>query len=247
MEPYNKNKPTVSWKDAPKDKSELLERLQEAGVPFTAALKYFYDNPEGPASETLNLATDETVPFKYQVRSGEATPGSLAEEAVLWFTPVKGPRRMVRRNPDGSFNLLDLGAWKEEKERQLARVANEISTKDPSAPLPALEYRLKSIESKADGFAQIANDPQYPAQQRANANKLMKETLQEAAEIRNEINDRTLDMLDYKGMTREDFYNNYGKSFIKRALEREGVTDVDAIKADIWNTMVDNGFKFPEY
>lgn len=91
MEPYNPNKPTVSWKEAPKDKSELLDRLQEAGVPFTAALKYFYDNPEGPASETLNLATDETVPFKYQVRSGQATPASLAEEALLIAAP--GPKK----------------------------------------------------------------------------------------------------------------------------------------------------------
>ena len=99
MEPYNKNKPTVSWKEAPKNKSELLERLQEAGVPFTAALKYFYDNPEGPASETLNIATDETVPFKYQVRSGEATPGSLAEEAILLAMPNKGKTKRKPGDP----------------------------------------------------------------------------------------------------------------------------------------------------
>lgn len=97
MEPYNPNRPTVSWKEAPKDKSELLDRLQEAGVPFTAALKYFYDNPEGPASETLNLATDETVPFKWQLRTGEATPASLAEEAALMFSPspIKGYRNVT--------------------------------------------------------------------------------------------------------------------------------------------------------
>lgn len=96
MEPYNPNRPTVSWKEAPKDKSELLDRLQEAGVPFTAALKYFYDNPEGPASETLNIATDETVPFKWQLRTGNATPASLAEEAVLLAAPVPKKRGWVQ-------------------------------------------------------------------------------------------------------------------------------------------------------
>lgn len=244
MEPYNPNKSFISMKLD----GSLLDRMVEAGIPLTRALQYFRDNPEGSASETLKLAAEDLDPsgFYYTYRNdGDAT--DYLKQAALWFTPLKGPRRMVRRNPDGSFNLHDLGAWKEQKERQLARVNNEISTKDPSAPLPALDYRLKSIESKANGFAQIANDPQYPAQQRANAQNLMKESLQEAAELRNEINERTLDMLDYNGMTREDFYNNYEKSFINRALEREGVTDVDAIKADIWSTMADNGFKFPEY
>lgn len=106
MEPYNKNKPTVSWKEAPKNKSELLERLQEAGVPFTAALKYFYDNPEGPASETLNLATDETVPFKWQVRTGNATPASLAKEAIMFGLPVPGPKSTRTINtPNGVIEL----------------------------------------------------------------------------------------------------------------------------------------------
>lgn len=87
MEPYNKNKPTVSWKGLPIDLPELIDRLHEAGIPFTTALKYFHENPEGPASETLNLATDETVPFKWQLRTGNASPASLAEEAIMLAMP----------------------------------------------------------------------------------------------------------------------------------------------------------------
>lgn len=87
MEQYNKNKLTVSWKGLPTDLPELIDRLQEAGIPFTTALKYFHENPEGPASETLNLATDETVPFKWQLRTGNATPASLAEEAIMLAMP----------------------------------------------------------------------------------------------------------------------------------------------------------------
>lgn len=113
MEPYNPNRPTISWKEAPKDKSELLDRLQEAGVPFTAALKYFYDNPEGPASETLNLATDETVPFKWQLRTGNATPASLAEEAVLLAAPMKGKREYkVDPKRTAEFKEMILNEWK---------------------------------------------------------------------------------------------------------------------------------------
>lgn len=87
MEPYNKNKPTVSWKGTPTNLTELIDRLNEAGIPFTTALKYFANNPEGNALETLNLATDEAVPFKWQLRTGNATPESLAEEAIMLAMP----------------------------------------------------------------------------------------------------------------------------------------------------------------
>lgn len=83
MEPYNPNKPFIQMKLD----GSLLDRMVEAGIPFTTALKYFHENPEGPASETLNLATDETVPFKWQLRTGNATPASLAEEAIMLAMP----------------------------------------------------------------------------------------------------------------------------------------------------------------
>ena len=88
---YNPNKPTVSWDGLPTDLPELIYRLNEAGIPFTTALKYFTNNPEGSASETLNLASDEVVPFKWQLRTGNATPKSLAEEALLIAAP--GPKK----------------------------------------------------------------------------------------------------------------------------------------------------------
>ena len=88
MEPYNQNLPFIRLAN---DGKTILDRLAEAGIPLTRALKYFRDNPEGPASETLNLATDETVPFKWQLRTGNATPASLAEEALLIAAP--GPKK----------------------------------------------------------------------------------------------------------------------------------------------------------
>ena len=92
MEPYNPNKPFVQMKL----EGNLLDRLAEAGIPLTRALQYFRDNPEGPASETLNLATDETVPFKYQIRSGDASPSSIVQEALMLAAPTpKGSRKVV--------------------------------------------------------------------------------------------------------------------------------------------------------
>lgn len=121
MEPYNPNRPTVSWKEAPKDKSELLDRLQEAGVPFTAALKYFYDNPEGPASETLNLATDETVPFKWQLRTGNATPASLTEEAIMLAMPGHTRTKQGRLEVDTK------------RTAEINKKFKELAAKDPNS------------------------------------------------------------------------------------------------------------------
>lgn len=140
MEPYNPNRPTVSWKEAPKDKSELLDRLQEAGVPFTAALKYFYDNPEGPASETLNMATDETVPFKWQLRTGNATPASLAEEAVMLAMPVKGGRKKVNVTKEGPFN--ELKDWADYKVNQY----NEFLKNNPNERLRLAQEELNNAK-----------------------------------------------------------------------------------------------------
>lgn len=89
MEPYNPNKPFISMKLD----GSLLDRLVEAGIPFTRALQYFRDNPEGPATETLKLAAEDIIPFYGNYRNG----GSLsdyAKEAALMFSPtlIKGYR-----------------------------------------------------------------------------------------------------------------------------------------------------------
>jgi hypothetical protein len=110
MEPYNPNKSFISMKLD----GSLLDKMAEAGIPLTKALQYFRDNPEGPASETLNLATDEMVPFKYQIRSGEATPASLAEEAVLLAAPMRA-KKEYRVDPKrtAEFQTLVDNKWRE--------------------------------------------------------------------------------------------------------------------------------------
>lgn len=224
MEPYNKNKPTVSWKEAPKDKSELLDRLQEAGVPFTAALKYFYDNPEGPASETLNIATDETVPFKWQVRTGNATPASLAEEALLWFVPwtgtrefghAAGPRQAVRTNKSGKPNLDDLHNYINGKESQLQQVRNEIYNKEPEGRInnanAQVELTQGALNFAMNDLRELKQQP--PSIERDNKIKYLEDKVKvfndNILNARNEITNAALDQLDYQGRTTKDFDNEY--------------------------------------
>ena len=129
MKPYNKNKPTVSWKGLPTDLPELIDRLHEAGIPFTTALKYFHENPEGPASETLNLATDETVPFKYQIRSGDASPSSVVQEALMLAMPTragKAAERSVFKPKDPNRQSVVLSHKPIEPDAQLNKAIADI-------------------------------------------------------------------------------------------------------------------------
>lgn len=59
MEPYREDKPFIRIDT----ETSLLDRLLQAGIPFTRALKYYRDNPEGSALETLKLAAEDVVPF----------------------------------------------------------------------------------------------------------------------------------------------------------------------------------------
>lgn len=221
MEPYNQNLPFIRLAN---DGKSILDRLAEAGIPLTRALQYFHDNPEGPASETLNIATDETVPFKWQLRTGNATPASLAEEAALMFVPwtgtrefghAAGPRQAVRTNKAGKPNLDDLHSYINDKESQLQQMRNEIYNKEP-------EGRINNANARADltqGALNMAmNDlrelkQQPPSIERDKRIKYLEDNIKRFNNIildaRNEITNAALDQLDYQGRTTKDFDSKY--------------------------------------
>lgn len=246
MEPYNPNKPFVQMKLD----GSLLDKMVEAGIPLTRALKYFRDNPEGPASETLNLATDETVPFKWQLRTGNATPASLAEEAVLWFTPAKGGgRRAVRVDKHGKPDMNDLGMWYGDKYKQLGRVERKIADRDPSTTVEYLENELNIQERNIDGWTKALNDPNISEFKRKDIEERLQSCINEAAEIRNRLNEATLNILDYKGMTLDDFHNKYGsglyddiseKYIDKKLADEYGQSNVDDYKRQAWEAYLNN-------
>lgn len=117
MEPYNQNLPFIRLAN---DGKTILDRLAEAGIPLTRALQYFRDNPKGPASETLNLATEDVVPFYGNYRNG-GDWSDYAKEAVLLAAPMpkgSGKRYKVNTDVNGVPNFNDLQKWGKDKVQQ---------------------------------------------------------------------------------------------------------------------------------
>lgn len=83
MEPYREDRPFIRIDT----ETSLLDRLLNAGIPLTRALKYFRDNPEGSALETLKLAAEDVVPFYGNYRNG-GDIGDYAKEAVMLGVPM---------------------------------------------------------------------------------------------------------------------------------------------------------------
>ncbi len=97
MEPYNPNKSFIQMKL----EGSLLDRMVEAGIPFTRALQYFRDNPEGSALETAKLAAEDVVPFYGNYRN-DGDWSDYAKEAALMFMPwqIKAYRKPSTFTPD---------------------------------------------------------------------------------------------------------------------------------------------------
>ena len=103
MEPYNPNKPFIQMKL----EGSLLDRMVEAGIPFTRALQYFRDNQEGPASEFFKLAAEDVIPFYGNYRHGGSAK-DYAKEAMLLAFPTlakrKGAGFEISKGMDANFN-----------------------------------------------------------------------------------------------------------------------------------------------
>lgn len=101
MEPYRPNEPFIKLKLD----GSLLDRMVEYGIPFTRAIQYFRDNPEGSALETLKLAAEDVVPFYGNYRNN-GDLSDYAKEAVMLGVPVKAPgQRGLIRVPERKINV----------------------------------------------------------------------------------------------------------------------------------------------
>ena len=107
MEPYKPNEPFIKLKL----NGSLLDRMVEAGIPFSRALQYFRDNPEGSAFETLKTAAEDVVPFYGNYRNG-GDWSDYAKEAVMLAAPMKGKREYkVDPKRTAEFNEMILNEW----------------------------------------------------------------------------------------------------------------------------------------
>lgn len=94
MEPYREDKPFISIDT----ETSLLDRLLQAGIPFTRALKYYRDNPEGSALETLKLAAEDVVPF-YGTYRNDGDISDYAKEAAMLGVPMPYIKHPVTGKP----------------------------------------------------------------------------------------------------------------------------------------------------
>lgn len=86
LKPYDPNKPKISI-----NKEGWLNRMVEAGIPLSRALKYFHDNPDGQATKFISLAAEDLVPFYSNIiNNGDAT--DYVTEAIMLGMPVPGPK-----------------------------------------------------------------------------------------------------------------------------------------------------------
>lgn len=163
---YKPNKSKVFF-DAPVSLGELLDRLAAGGVPMAHTLSEFHKNPEGPISETAQVFTDEFVPFKYQIRSGEATPASLAKEAALMFVPggpmdmynpSRGVRRAVRTNAKGEPNKKDLKQWADYTVNKWGNVYGNAARHKYNDPFYKAKQLEKSVESAQSDINYIQHE-----------------------------------------------------------------------------------------
>lgn len=241
MEPYNQNLPFVRLAN---DGKSLLDRMVEAGIPLTRALQYFRDNPDGSALETIKLAAEDVVPFYGNYRNGGSI-SDYAKEAALMFTPAPGTRLKVRTMPDGTPNLKDLGAWYANKAEQLGRVEREIMKRDPAAEVQSLQDEINRVNNHLEMWERLKNNPDYP---QADIERYMEEDAARLKSLTDELNNKTLEILDYNGMTHKDYVDKFGgwvegydnMPFLDRQIRNEygkGMTrdEIDRLYDKAWS------------
>lgn len=103
FKPYNPAEPFIKMKL----EGSIADRLADAGIPAVRALKYFHDNPEGPASTFFSLLADDFVPFKYTVEN-DGDWSDYARDALMLALPThartKQGRLMVDKKRTAEIN-----------------------------------------------------------------------------------------------------------------------------------------------
>ena len=143
LKPYDPNKPAISI-----DKGDWLDRMAKAGIPLTRALKYFRDNPEGPALKTVKLTAEDVEPtgfYSTYMNDGDAL--DYAKEAVLMAMPMprgSGKRYKVNTDVNGVPDFNDLKKWGKDKSSQY----DSFLESRPS-------YRLAEAQKELDNFNKL--------------------------------------------------------------------------------------------
>lgn len=125
LKPYDPNKPVVSFEND----GNLIERLFKDVIPFSRALKYFHENPEGSAIETAKLAAEDAVPFYGSYRNG-GDWSDYVKEALLMAMPMragKAAERSVFKPKDPNKQPVVLSHKPIEPDAQLNKAIDDIN------------------------------------------------------------------------------------------------------------------------
>lgn len=125
MEPYNPNKP---WLSVNLPSREELIAMAMGLIPGGRALKYYHDNPEGPATEFADLLAEDIVP-EYRNLIKPALTGEdidwedAAKEAAIFGIPMpytrfpKGHPKAGEAIPNNLKEGLGYYGWADAKSR----------------------------------------------------------------------------------------------------------------------------------
>lgn len=113
LNPYNPSEPFIKAKLEGHFIDRLLNTMEDFHVPFTQALKYFHNEPEGTAGHFLSLLLDDIIPFKYTIQN-DGDWSDYAKEAVMLAAPMKGKREYkVDPKRTAEFQTLVDNKWRE--------------------------------------------------------------------------------------------------------------------------------------
>lgn len=229
---YRKDKPFISF-DLPGSMEELFTRLAAEGIPLAHTVSEYMKNPDAPKTEIVQNLTDEFVPFKGQIRSGDATPGSLAKEAVLMFTPTRGSgpfkqnagkRRTVRVDKNGMPNMQDLHDYISGKESQISDVRDAIASRSPVNQMETADASIKFKEmmrQTAEEDLQLTKEKMKPGPDKDELIAMYEAKIADIdkaiAKERAKSTESAINSIGYEGRTTEVFDKNF-----KPGLEKDG-------------------------
>lgn len=147
LNPYNPAEPFIKAKLEGHFIDRLLNTMEDFHVPFTQALKYFHNEPEGTAGHFLSLLLDDIIPFKYTTEHGGDWK-DYAEEALMLATPAHTRTKAGRLEVD------------RKRTAEINKKLEELAKKDPNS-LNGLYTANKPLEfSTYETLRQMKEHPE---------------------------------------------------------------------------------------
>lgn len=161
LKPYDPNKPKIGI-----NKEGWLDRMVEAGIPLSRALKYFHENPDGQATKFISLAAEDLVPFYSNIiNNGDAT--DYVTEAIMLGMPMPGPKSSKKvMTPKGertyyvNQRIPELDVERNQNLDRLLKETNDINWRESESPWYGDNYQREVGDTweGSEAYQQKGND-----------------------------------------------------------------------------------------